>query len=286
MRAEQQTPSPPQGPLLCVRHLTLRYARQGWLRKKTAVVTAFQDISLGLFPGKVLALTGASGSGKSSLARCILCLEQPESGQILYRGQDLLALSRAARLPLLRDFAIVFQDSAAALNPAFSVEDILAEPFLIQQRGISAAERRRASCDALAQVDLSRQILSNSPFELSGGQRQRVAIARALLLHPKILILDEALSALDLSTQGQIANLLLDLKERNGLSYIYITHDLAMASALADDVIELSAGRVVRSGPAATFTANLQAGPQALLARSAASDTVPDPETSWTSNRW
>src|SRR5579883_2848631 len=101
---------------------------------------------------------------------------------------------------------------------------------------------------------------SNSPFELSGGQRQRVAIARALLLHPKILILDEALSALDLSTQGQIANLLLDLKERNGLSYIYITHDLAMASALADDVIELSAGRVVRSGPAATFTANLQAG--------------------------
>jgi len=286
LRSEPQTPLPPQGPLLSVRHLTLRYVRQRWLRKRTAVVTAFQDISLDLFPGKVLALTGASGSGKSSLARCILCLEQPEGGQILYQGRDLLALSRAARLPLLRDFAIVFQDSAAALNPAFSVEDILAEPFLIQQRGISAAERRRKSRDALAQVELSPQILPNSPLELSGGQRQRVAIARALLLHPKILILDEALCALDLSTQGQIANLLLELKERNGLSYIYITHDLAMASELADDIIELSAGRVVRSGPAATFTANLQAGPQPLPARSAASDTVPGPEIPWTSNRW
>lgn len=286
MSAESPSGCDLRAPLFSVRNLTLRYAQQRLLGKGSTGVTALRDVSLDLFSGKILALTGASGSGKSSLARCIVCLEQPESGQIFYRGQDLLALNRAARVPLLRDFAIVFQDSAAALNPAFTVEEILSEPFIIQRSTAGSAERRRQLLEALAQVELSPPILGNSPLELSGGQRQRVALARALLLQPKILILDEALSALDLSTQGQIANLLLDLRERNGLSYLYITHDLPMAAALADDILELSAGRVVHRNPARPpFTANLQRQPQALPADSAASETVPGPEISWPSDR-
>jgi len=287
LSAEPQSRADSREPLLSVRNLTLRYAHHRLLWNGSAAIAALEDVSLDLFSGEILALTGASGSGKSSLARCIVCLERPESGQILYRGQNLLALKPAARVSFLRDFAVVFQDSAAALNPAFTVEEILSEPFVIQRSAARPAERRGQLCDALAQVELSPQILGNSPLELSGGQRQRVAIARALLLQPKILILDEALSALDLSTQGQIANLLLDLKERNGLSYLYITHDLVMAAALADDIIELSGGRVVHSGPVPPpFTANLQRQPRALPADSAASETVPGPEIPWPSDRW
>ena len=287
MSTDQRLAERSASPMLSVRHLTLRYSQRRNFLRRNPSPAVLQDVSFELFAGKTLALTGASGSGKSSLARCILRLEQPESGEVLYQGQNLLALAPAQCAPLLWDFAIVFQDSSAALNPAFSIEQVLSEPFLIRKRALNKADRSTQIRAALEQVELSPRLLANTPLELSGGQRQRVAIAGALLLQPKLLILDEALSALDLSTQGQIANLLLNLKERTGLTYLYITHDLAMAAAHGDEVLELSAGRVIRpESSAAPFTANLQPRPQALPADSRSGETVSGPEIPWPTDRW
>jgi ABC-type glutathione transport system ATPase component len=252
-------------PLLAVRDLTLRYRSQSLLGKKTQTITALQNVSLDLPAGGSLAVIGPSGSGKSSLARCIVLLEQPDSGRILYEGQDLLTLKSASRKQALRTIQIVFQDSAAALNPGFCVEEILLEPLIIHRIAQSSAERASFLRALLKSVELPANTLTRRPLELSGGQRQRVAIARALALKPKMLILDEALSALDLSTQGQIANLLLDLREQHSLAYLYITHDLAMAALLAEEVLELAAGRVARRGPHLKgFTADQQSAGEAL----------------------
>lgn len=263
-------------PLLSIRGLTLRYRRRGAVSQNDQPVFALQNVSLDLFAAKTLALVGPSGSGKSSLARCIVLLENPETGEVVYQGKHLLGLAPAKRRRALRDIQIVFQDSAAALNPNFTVEEILTEPFAIHGAVQSAAERTCRIRELLQSVELSERILRKRPLDLSGGQRQRVALARALALGPKILILDEALSALDLSTQGQIANLLLELRERSCLTYLFITHDLTLASLLADGFAEMASGQIIRQGSALKgVTANLQSPTGALSRNSSSGDTVP-----------
>jgi ABC-type glutathione transport system ATPase component len=209
--------------------------------------TALDDVSLEIRLGKTLALVGPSGSGKSSLARCLVFLERPTSGEILYRGKNLLTLTREERKTARREIHLIFQDSASALNPGLTVGEILREPLDIHEPGIPTAEKQARIREVMEEVELPEAWLERRPLGLSGGQRQRVAIARSLTLQPKMLVLDEALFALDLSTQGQIANLLLDLQGRHGLTYFYITHDVSMAGVFADDVARISAGRVVAS---------------------------------------
>jgi peptide/nickel transport system ATP-binding protein len=278
MAIEASCSETPTQPLLALRGLTLRYAQRRVLRRDCRGTTALQDVSLELHAGRTLALIGASGSGKSSLARCIVLLERPEVGQILYCGKDLLSLRPTERRAVLREIQLIFQDSASALNPGFMVEEVLAEPFVIQKWDGTSPERRARIREVMQQVELPEKLLQRKPLELSGGQRQRVAIARSLTLRPKILILDEALSALDVSTQGQIANLLLDLRDQYSMAYLYITHDLTMASLLAEEVVEMAAGRIVRrSSTAEGFTANLQSGARSLPLDSASGETVPSP---------
>jgi ABC-type dipeptide/oligopeptide/nickel transport system ATPase subunit len=233
-------------PLLAARNVTLEYASRRLFGAKRATTVALQDVSVNVFAGKTLALVGPSGCGKSSLARCLLLLEQPSAGQILYRDEILLATNRDALKAVRKEIHLIFQDSASALNPGLTLEEILSEPLVIHKE--AARDRQKSIQDAMEQVELPSKWLQRRPLELSGGQRQRVAIARALVLQPKVLILDEALSALDLSTQGQIANLLRSLQAQHGIGYLYITHDLSMAGVMGDEVAVMKSGRIVRQG--------------------------------------
>lgn len=272
MSAERHQPAP----LLAVRNLTLRYRRNNVLQGKTAEVLALDNVSLELNAGKTLAVFGPSGSGKSSLARCIVLLEMPESGEVIYEAADLLSLAPRLRKSALREIQLIFQDSAAALNPAFTIKEVLEEPLRIHKQAAKGKPMCEIIRELLHSVELSEKTLTRRPLELSGGQRQRVAIARALACRPRVLILDEALSALDLSTQGQIVNLLLGLREAQNLAYLFISHDLAMAALFADQVAEMSGGRIIRVGPPQKgVTGNLQSGAGPLPSASPSGQTVP-----------
>jgi ABC-type glutathione transport system ATPase component len=233
--------------LLAVRGLTLRYMRRSIFGSERIATTALDDVSLEILLGKTLALVGPSGSGKSSLARCLVLLERPTSGEILYRGKNLLTVTSDELKKARREIHLIFQDSASALNPGLTVREILREPLDIHESGIPTTEKQARIREVMEQVELPEAWLKRRPLDLSGGQRQRVAIARSLTVQPKMLVLDEALSALDLSTQGQIANLLLDLQGRYSLTYFYITHNVSMAGVLAYDVAVMNAGRIVAS---------------------------------------
>jgi ABC-type glutathione transport system ATPase component len=259
MVAEAQRAGRRSRPLLSVRGLTLEYAERRVLATERTETVALRDLSFDLEFGKTLALVGPSGSGKSSLARCLVLLERPREGQILYKGEDLLSFGGEALKSVRSEIHLIFQDSGLSLNPRFTVGELVAEPLLIHKALASRAEIQKRVCTVLNQVELGERCFGRRPYELSGGQRQRVAIARALALQPKLLILDEALSSLDLSTQGQIANLLLDLQEQYSLTYLYITHDLRLAAILAHEIAVIRDGRIVRQGmPAIVLTANLQ----------------------------
>ena len=265
-------------PLLAVRGLTLRYRHRALVGEDKGEVLALNDVSLDVHAGKTLALIGPSGAGKSSLVRCIVLLEKPESGEILFGGKNLLCLGLAERRDALRAMQIVFQEPAAAMNPGFTVAEILEEPLIIHKAVRSSAEKTPRLRALLRSVELSENTLHKRPLELSGGQRQRVAIARALAPEPQLLILDEALSALDLSTQGQIGNLLFDLQETRGLGYLCITHDLSMAALLADEFAEMADGRIIRRGKSLKgVTANLQHRTPPLSPDSNSGETVSVP---------
>lgn len=237
-------------PLLSVRGLSKRYVRGRWTSRGQPPIRALEGVDLEILPGVAVALVGESGSGKTTLARCLSLLERPDEGSIRYRRRDLLALSRRGLLPFRRKIQLIFQDPATALNPRFSAAEIVGEPLRIQER-LKARERRSRALEAMGQVGLLARWADRRPPELSGGQRQRLAIARALVQKPRLLILDEALSALDLSVQAQIGNLLLDLQDRLSLTYLYISHDLAVVKHLADEVVVLRRGRIVENGPTA-----------------------------------
>ena len=245
--------------LLSVQGLSLEYARRNAFGPKRTETHALRDVSFELREGETLALVGPSGSGKSSLAKCLVLLETPSAGRILFRGTDILQLPAEAHSDVRREMHLVFQDASTALNPRWTVRELVREPLTIHRNGLSSAETTRRVIDALEQVELGPNWHARRPHELSGGQRQRVALARALILRPKLLILDEALSSLDLSAQGQLANLLLDLQQRHAISYLYVTHDMRMATVLAHHFAVLDAGRLVpRTLPSELIAATLQ----------------------------
>jgi len=233
-------------PLLKAENLVKRYTGRK-LTIRHEEVRALDGVSFSVCRGNTLALVGESGSGKSTLAFCLACLEKPTSGSIWFEGTDIVKLSEKHLRPVRRQIQLIFQDPASSLNPRWKVMEIVTEPLVLQESR-SRAEMTSRVRALLDQVGLSSDVEEKLPSELSGGQRQRVAIARALTLEPKLLVLDEALSALDCSVQAQIANLLVELQESLGTTYLFISHDLAMAAHLADEIAVMSHGRIVEQG--------------------------------------
>lgn len=257
MEAEQLTQTAKAEPLVRVRGLSKRYLQRRWFSREKFLVLALNNVDLTIPSGRILALVGESGSGKSTLARCIARLEQPSSGEVWFDGQDLFALNPRKLLPLRRQIQLIFQDPAAALNPRLSAIEIVAEPLAIHQDG-TKKERHRRALELMEQVGLSRQWGDKVPLEFSGGQRQRLAIARALALEPKFLVLDEALSGLDLSIQAQIVNLLLELQAQYSLTYLYISHDLNLVRHFADEITVMYQGKIVERARTSQLFANPQ----------------------------
>ncbi len=214
-------------------------------------------MDLTLEPGTTLALVGPSGSGKSTLARCLALLETPSSGEIWLDGRNLSSLTGRALVPFRRQIQLVFQDPATALNPRLAAAEIVAEPLLVAGRGTRHDQRRRAQ-ELLETVGLPASFEKCRPLELSGGQRQRLAIARALALEPTVLILDEALSGLDLSLQAQMVSLVQDLQASRALACLYVSHDLDLMGTVADDMAVMHAGRIVEQGGASELLARPQ----------------------------
>jgi peptide/nickel transport system ATP-binding protein len=241
-------------PLLQVNHVTRTYVLpREHLWRKPPLVHALQGVSLTLTAGRSLGVVGESGSGKSTLARVVMGLEPPTSGSVLMLGHDLNQLAppelRAAR----RDFQMVFQDPYGSLDPRQTVFKTITEPLSAQpaaagQNGIDATNWRTQAADILASVGLRASDLDKYPHEFSGGQRQRVAIARALITRPKLIVADEPVSALDVSVQAQVLNLLQDLQRDFGVTYLLISHDLAVVNHLCDDVAVMFQGRIVEQG--------------------------------------
>jgi peptide/nickel transport system ATP-binding protein len=207
------------------------------------------DVDFEIPLGKTLALVGSSGSGKSTVARCVTRLERPDAGEIWLGDTEMSRLGYSELLPFRSQVQLIFQDVVTSMNPGFSAAQVIEEPLLIQGRG-SKHERRTVVQELMEQVGLRANSADRPVMEFSGGQRQRVAIARALTLQPKLLVLDEALSGLDLSTEAQICNLLLDLQGAHSLTYLFISHDLPLMARLADSIAVISAGRIVEHGPA------------------------------------
>ena len=235
--------------LLEIRDVTRRYTlpRES-LFKRPAEVQALRGVSLTVTAGRSMGIVGESGSGKSTLARLVMALEAPSSGSICFEGRDLNALSanelRAAR----RDFQMVFQDPYGSLDPRRPIWRTVAEPAAALERATRAQQRERAAA-TLESVGLRADALDKFPHEFSGGQRQRIAIARALITKPKLIVADEAVSALDVSVQAQVLNLMADLRDEHGVTFLFISHDLAVVSHLCADVAVMKGGLIVEQGP-------------------------------------
>lgn len=245
------------------------------LRKTYGKFTALDGVSLSLLRGQSLAVVGESGSGKSTLARAILRLDTADSGKVLWKGRDLLGMSRHELLTVRRDIQMVFQDPTQSLNPRMSVYQLISEGWDIHRMMPDRAERRRRVDELLEQVGLLPEHAQRYPHQFSGGQRQRIAIARALALEPELIICDEAVSALDVSVQAQVMALLDGLRQRLGISYLFIAHDLGVVRDFADTVLVMKSGEIVERGPTAQiFSAPTHPYTQRLLAASL----DPDPE--------
>jgi ABC-type glutathione transport system ATPase component len=237
-------------PLLTVENLQKRYERRGLsCAGKSTRVTALAGVSFMIYPKTTLALVGGSGSGKSTLARCIACLESPTSGSIRFGGNEITCFKEKQLRSVRPQIQVVFQGPASSLNPRLTVLDIVTEPLNVQRR-LSKREKGERARELLDRVGLPLEKVLRRPDELSVGQKQRVAIARAMALNPKLLILDEALSALDCSIQAQVANLLLELQASPGVTYLFITHDFRMAVHLADEIAVMEQGQIVEFGKA------------------------------------
>jgi oligopeptide/dipeptide ABC transporter ATP-binding protein len=218
------------------------------LVKHYGAVRAVDGVTFRVGTGETLALVGESGCGKSTLARCVLRLIEPNAGRVCFEGHDVLALRGAALQALRRQVQIVFQDPFAALNPRLSVGQALAEPLWIH-RLCARSELRERVGDLLEMVGLSREYVRRYPHEFSGGQRQRIVIARALATAPRLIVADEPVSALDVSVQAQVLNLLLDLRDRLGVAYLLVAHNLAMVRHVAQRTAVMYLGRLVEVGP-------------------------------------
>jgi ABC-type oligopeptide transport system ATPase subunit len=228
------------------RAFTLRSTRL--LGRDRRVIKAVDDVSLQVPVGCSYGIAGESGSGKTTLARMVLLLDRPTAGSIVLEGRDLAMLDRAGVRWLRTRVQAVFQDATASLSPRMRVRDIIAEPLEAQVRGVTRRDVDRRVAELLEEVALPQRAARVFPGQLSGGQRQRVAIARALVVKPALIVLDEPVSALDVSIRAQVLNLLLDLRERHGLTYLFIAHDLALLSHVTDRLAVMQKGVVVEEG--------------------------------------
>jgi len=215
-------------------------------------IIAVDGVDFEIQAGRTLALVGSSGSGKSTIARCVTRLERPDRGEIWLGEAEISQLSSRQLGQFRGKIQMIFQDSSTAMNPRFSAIEAIEEPLLIQKRGNSAQCRQRV-VELMNEVGLSSTWADRNVMAFSGGQRQRIAIARALAIEPEILVLDEAFTGLDLSTQAQIANLLLDLQAAHSLAYLLISHDLALVAKIADEIAVLSKGKIVERGATAAI---------------------------------
>lgn len=231
-------------PTLSVKNLAKSFVGQH------GTVHALRDVSFEIGQGQSLSIVGESGCGKTTAALCIAGLQSLDSGSVALSGKNFSAAPRAEQNHLRRDFGMVFQNPLSALNPRMRIWQSVAEPLRVHQQKLSREIRQQRAHAALEQVGLGVQHFRAFPSELSGGQLQRVVLARALILNPKLVILDEPTSALDVSIQAQVLNLLQELRDTRGLSYLFITHNLALVEVLTDQVVVMYAGRVVESGPA------------------------------------
>ncbi len=227
------------------------YRSGGSLLRAGATVEALRDVSFTVERGECFGLVGQSGSGKSTLTRCILRLEEPSAGRILFGGQDLASLSAAALRLMRSRIQIVFQDPYASLNPRMSVHDIVTEPMLIHRHALGLDRRQRTdrAVELLSLVGLDERHLHRFPHEFSGGQRQRIGIARALSTRPDLILLDEPTSALDVSVQAQVLNLLIGLQDELKLTYLFISHDLGVIRYMCGRLALLDQGRIIEQGP-------------------------------------
>jgi oligopeptide/dipeptide ABC transporter ATP-binding protein len=255
-------------PLVSAVNLTKHYAITGgaFLRRQTAAVRAVDGVDLDIMPGETLGLVGESGCGKSTLGRVLIRLIEPTGGTIAFDGADITALNAKAMRPKRRAMQIIFQDPYGALNPRMSVEDIIMEPLVIHGAKADAATRARVA-DMLRLVGLPQRAAKSFPHEFSGGQRQRIGIARALALKPRFVVCDEPVSALDVSVQAQIVNLLQDLQGELGLTYLFIAHDLSVVKHISDRVAVMYLGKIVEIADKRTiYAAPQHPYTQALIA--------------------
>src|SRR5213082_467908 len=258
--------------LLQVRNLVKHFP----VEKSDDVVQAVDGVSFHIEQGETLGLVGESGCGKSTVGRCLLRLIEPTRGEVKFEGREVLALSGGELRRLRREMQIIFQDPYASLNPRMKVRDIVAEPLVIHRIGDRAGRRERVA-DLLRRVGLDPDYMNRFPHEFSGGQRQRIGIARALALNPKLIIADEPVSALDVSVQAQVVNLLEDLQKEFSLTYLFISHGLAVVEHISDRVAVMYLGRIVEVASAEELYANpLHPYTRALLS----AVPIPDPDLS------
>ncbi|MBX3705937.1 MAG: ATP-binding cassette domain-containing protein [Pseudomonadales bacterium] len=252
--------------LLEVRDLSVVFRIGGGLLAPRRELRAVNGVSFGIAPGETLAVVGESGSGKSTIARAVMRLIEPASGSVVLDGTDITQLTGQALRRIRPRLQMVFQDPYSSLDPSKLIRDVVAEPLVVHRRLAGAALDARVE-QLLEQVGLGAYHLDRYPYEFSGGQRQRIAIARAIALEPSLLVLDEAVSALDVSTQNQILNLLADLRRAHGIAYLFISHDLGVVRHIADRVAVTYLGRIVETGPTERiFTATAHPYTEALLA--------------------
>jgi oligopeptide transport system ATP-binding protein len=262
-------------PLLVVKNLKKYFPiKKGVLIDRTVdYVKAVDDVSFHVKAGETLGLVGESGSGKTTTGYCILQLLKPTAGTVIFNGRDLTKTNRAGLRQVRRDLQVVFQDPYASLNPRMTVGDIVSEPLVVHDIG-DRRSRRRSAEQLLEVVGFNPDFINRYPHEFSGGQRQRIGIARALALNPSLIVCDEPVSALDVSIQAQILNLLKDLQAEFGLAYLFIAHDLAVVRTMSDRIAVMNTGKIVEEGPAEEVYSNPQDPySQALLA----AVPVPDP---------
>jgi dipeptide transport system ATP-binding protein len=243
--------------VLQAKGLTRDYAVKRGVFTKQAIVHALADVSFDLESGKTLAVVGESGSGKSTLARLITMIETPTAGALTINGVDLSTASAADRKALRREVQIVFQNPYGSLNPRQTIGDALEEPLIVNT-SLSRADRQKAVAEMMRRVGLRPEFADRYPHMFSGGQRQRIAIARALMLRPKILVLDEPVSALDVSIRAQVLNLLAELQQEFGLAYLFISHDLSVVRHIADRVMVIYLGHAVEVASRDVLFANPQ----------------------------